>query len=102
MHFLLFYELSPDFVERRAPLRNEHLQLAWAAEARGELVLAGTLAEPIDKAVLLFRGDSPAVVSSFVQSDPYVREGLVLSWRVRPWTTSVGSTATNPTRPDSV
>jgi len=31
MHYLLTYELVPDYVARRAPLRADHLRLAWAA-----------------------------------------------------------------------
>ena len=30
-HFLLVYDLSPDYMTRRAALRGEHLKLAWAA-----------------------------------------------------------------------
>ncbi len=98
MHYLLIYDLAPDYLERRVPLRAEHLALAWAAHERGELILAGALAEPIDSAVLLFKGDSPAVAEQFARADPYVHHGLVLSWRVRPWTTVVGVDATTPTR----
>ncbi|MDQ2676728.1 MAG: hypothetical protein M3Y34_07950, partial [Actinomycetota bacterium] len=50
-------------------------------------------------AVLLFRGDSPAVAESFAEADPYVRNGLVTRWRVRPWTTVIGADAASPVRP---
>ena len=98
MHYLLFYDVVPDYVERRVPLRAEHLALARAAHARGELVLGGALADPVDGAVLLFCCDSPAPIEAFVAADPYVRNGLVTRWRVRPWTTVVGEAATNPIR----
>lgn len=98
MHYLLIYDLSPDYMERRVPLRTEHLALAWAAHERGELILAGALAEPVDSAVLLFKGDSPDVAERFARADPYVHHGLVQTWRVRPWTTVVGDDATTPTR----
>jgi uncharacterized protein YciI len=93
MHYLLIYDVVPDYAERRAPFRAEHLALARAAHARGELVLGGALANPIDGAVLLFKGDSPAVAESFAVKDPYVRNGLVTNWRVREWTTVVGELA---------
>jgi uncharacterized protein len=98
MHYLLFYDVVPDYAERRLPFRAAHLQHAWAAVARGELLLGGALADPIDGAVLLFCCDSPAVIEAFVKADPYVQNGLVTRWRVRPWTTVVGSAATNPIR----
>jgi uncharacterized protein YciI len=99
MHYLLMYEVGPDYLERRAAFRGEHLRLAWEAHARGELILGGALADPVDGAILLFQGDSPAAAEAFVAADPYVRQGLVRSWRVRPWTTVVGDGASSPVRP---
>jgi hypothetical protein len=99
MHYLLFYDVAPDYLERRAAFRDEHLRLAWQAHERGELLLGGALAEPVDGAVLLFQGDSPAVAERFVAADPYVKSGIVVSWRVRPWTTVVGAGASNPVKP---
>jgi uncharacterized protein YciI len=99
MHYLLLYDLVPDYLERRGALRDEHLALAWQAHERGELVLAGALADPVDRAVLLFRGSSPAPAEAFAAADPYVRRGLVRAWEVRPWTTVVGDAAAMPIRP---
>ncbi len=93
MHYLLFYHGVPDYAERRLPLRPAHFAHARAAAARGDLILGGALADPIDGAVLLFRGDSPAAVEEFARTDPYVLGGLVTQWQVRPWTTMVGEMA---------
>ena len=90
MHYLLMYDLADDYLERRGPLRAEHLRLAREAHARGELQLGGALADPADTAILLFRGDSPDAASAFAERDPYVKNGLVKSWKVREWTTVVG------------
>lgn len=90
MHFLLVYEVGAEFVERRTAFRDGHLAQARAAQHRGELVVAGTLAEPVDTVLMLFRGDSPAVAERFAAADPYVLSGLVHRWRVRPWIASVG------------
>jgi uncharacterized protein YciI len=93
MHYLLFYDVGPEYLERRPAFRKAHLAYARESVVRGELVLGGALADPVDGAVLLFRSDSPAVAEAFAKSDPYVLEGLIRSWRVRPWTTVVGHTA---------
>ena len=98
MHYLLIYEVVPDYVERRAPLRAAHLAHAWASADRGELVLGGALADPVDGAVLLFACKSPSVPEAFARADPYVLHGLVTNWRVRAWTTVAGEGAANPTR----
>lgn len=99
MHYLLLYDLSPDYLENRDAFRAEHLKLAWEAHARGELVLGGALAEPADRAVLLFKGDSPEAAERFAREDPYVLNGLVEAWLVRPWTTVVGADAARPVHP---
>src|SRR5579862_3040906 len=98
VHFLLFYDFVPDYLERRGAFRREHLGLAWQAQERGELILGGALADPIDQGVLLFQGESPDVARRFAESDPYVKNGLVARWRVRPWTTVVGAQAATPVR----
>jgi uncharacterized protein len=90
MHYLLFYEAGADYLERRPQFRAEHLRLAREAHERGELILAGALDEPVDGAVLLFQGDTPEAAERFAKSDPYVLNGLVKNWRVRPWSTVVG------------
>ena len=99
MHYLLFYEVTDDYLARRAQLRSAHLEKAWAASERGELVLGGAFANPVDGAVLLFTGDSPAVAESFARADPYVTQGLVRRWHVREWTTVAGKAAATPVRP---
>jgi uncharacterized protein YciI len=93
MHYLLFYDVVPDYAERRLPFRAEHLAHARAAVERGQLILGGAFADPVDGAVLLFECESPALIEEFVRRDPYVVNGLVTSWRVRPWTTVVGERA---------
>lgn len=93
MHFLLIYELASDYLEKRPELRPAHLAHARAAVDRGDLVLGGALAEPVDQAVLLFRCESANEVAAFALADPYVQKGLVVSWRVRPWSTVVGKDA---------
>ena len=93
MHYLLFYDVVADYARKRMPFRTAHIAYAQQAVARGDLVLGGALAEPVDGAVLVFRGSSPAVVEAFAVSDPYVTNGLVTRWRVREWTTVIGALA---------
>ncbi len=101
MHYLLFYEVADDYSSRRAEFRDAHLEKAWRASECGELVLGGALADPVDAAVLLFKGDSPEVAEKFAKVDPYVINGVVKRWYVRPWTTVAGETASTPVRPNA-
>ncbi len=96
-HFLLRYDLAPDYLERRPTFRETHLGLAWAAADRGELILGGAVGDPVESALLLFA--SEAAAHAFADADPYVANGLVRHWKVLRWTTVVGEHAASPVRP---
>jgi uncharacterized protein YciI len=100
-HYLLFYDVAEDYLSRRGAFREAHLALAWQACERGERVLGSALADPVDGAVLLFKGESAAVAESFAQADPYVANGLVKRWYVRRWITVAGHDAATPVRPSA-
>ena len=89
MHLLLEYTLADDYLERRAALREEHLALAREAHDRGELLLAGALPDPYDRALLVWTAPRE-VVERFAAADPYVTNGLVTAWTVRPWNVVIG------------
>jgi hypothetical protein len=97
-HFLLFYDYVADVLERRPQFRGAHLKHAWASVERGELIIAGALADPVDGAVLMFTGEDKSVAEDFARADPYVTGGLVARWHVREWTTVVGDQAATPVR----
>ncbi len=90
MYWLLTYDYVDDIATRRAPFREAHLGLVRDLHDRGALLMAGAVGEPIQGAVLVFTADDQAVVEGFVAQDPYVREGLVTAWQVRPWHVVVG------------
>lgn len=99
VHWLLTYDLAPDYLDRRPAYRDLHLECAWAAVERGELVLGGALGDPTDQAMLLFAGADASAAEAFARADPYVVNGLVTGWRVRPWFTVAGNDAATPVRP---
>ena len=90
MYFALFYDYVPDVLERRAAFRADHLALANEEQAAGRLVLAGAFDPPTDGALLVFEAER-AQVEEFVRRDPYVKNGLVTAWRVKPWSVVVGA-----------
>lgn len=90
MYLALRYRLVEDYLQRREPLREEHLGLARAARERGELLLAGAFTDPADEDLLIWATEDRSVVESFVHSDPYVRDGLVQQWTIRSWNVVIG------------
>lgn len=91
-YYALFYqEVVLDYVARRALFREAHLTLARESYSRGELLLAGAIGEPPDSALLVFRAADAKPIEDFVRKDPYVTNGLVKRWEIRPWTVVVGN-----------
>ena len=88
-YFALTYDVVEDFANKRTPFRPAHLKEVREAHGRGELVMAGALGEPAG-ALLIFRAAEKSTAEQFAKNDPYVKEGLVRSWKVRPWTVVVG------------
>lgn len=91
MYYVLFYKTIDNYIEKRTPFREEHLRLANAARSSGVLVMAGALADPADGALLIFKAENPQVAEDFAKNDPYVKNGLITEWKVRPWTVVVGN-----------
>jgi uncharacterized protein len=89
-YYALFYYVGPDFMARRGEFREKHLRLVREAHGRGEIILAGAITDPADRALLVFRAPDRAVVEAFAHNDPYVTKGLVHRWEVRPWAVVVG------------
>ena len=90
-YFALFYDVIEDFAERRTAYRVEHLRLAQEAHERGEIVLAGALGAPPDRALIVFHTDDPSIIEDFARADPYVNQGLLTHWEVQPWAVVIGN-----------
>lgn len=91
MYYILFYKTVENYIEKRAPFREEHLGHAQQAHQNGTLILGGALADPADGAILVFKGDSPNVAEDFAHHDPYVKNGLITEWQVRAWNVVIGN-----------
>jgi uncharacterized protein YciI len=88
---LLTYDYVPDVLERRGPLRDEHLANIATAVQAGHLVSAGAVGDPPTGALLVWTAGSEEAIEAFVDADPYVRGGLVVRHDVQPWTVVAGA-----------
>jgi hypothetical protein len=86
----LAHTFVADIADRRMPCRAAHLELARAAHERGELALGGAFTDAPAGAVPVFRGGDAAGVEAFVAADPYVANGLVTIWTIRPLQVAFG------------
>jgi uncharacterized protein YciI len=90
-YFLLFYDVVENFAERRMPFRGVHLNQVHEYFNRGDIVMAGPVGDPIERAMLIFRVADAATVEHFAKTDPYVTNGVVTRWEIKPWTVAVGA-----------
>ena len=90
MYYILFYKTVDHYKEKRKPYRADHLAMAKEAYEKGDLVMGGALDDPADEAVLVFKGESDAAARAFAENDPYVKNGLISAWSVRPWKVVIG------------
>jgi len=91
-YFALFYDVVDNFADKRMPFREPHLKLINEAHQRGEIVMAGPLGDPLEQAMIIFRAADASTPENFARNDPYVKQGLVKNWRVKPWNVVVGGT----------
>ncbi|MBD8488155.1 hypothetical protein IFO69_05290 [Echinicola sp. CAU 1574] len=90
MHFILTYHTVPNYTELRKPYRSEHLTYIQDFYERGLVTMAGALEDPADQAVIIFKCDNPSEIENFAKNDPYVKNGLIASWSIRPWNVVIG------------
>lgn len=90
-YFILFYKTIEQYKEKRLPYRSSHLAYVTEATESGHLVLGGALDNPADEAVLVFKVADISVIKDFAENDPYVKNGLIKEWSIRPWTVVVGT-----------
>jgi uncharacterized protein YciI len=89
-YYALLYYTVPDFARARGPHRDAHLAKVFEASRRGELLMAGALGDPPNRALLLFRCEDASPAEQFARTDPYVTSGVVERWEVQPWATVCG------------
>src|SRR5260370_7883279 len=100
-YYALLYELVDDMVTRRVPFREEHLRLGREARDRGQLVLAGALAEPVDRALLVFHVDHKSKVEAFPRKDPSAVPPLAKTWELHPFNLPPPNSPPPPSPPSS-
>jgi uncharacterized protein YciI len=74
-----------ELIAKREPYLKDHLRLCRQAADAGKLLLWGAVGNPIDSGMLIWRGADEEEVRSFIKQDPFVTNGLVRHWRIRPF-----------------
>ena len=89
--YILTYHLVDSYLEERGKYREEHLGMAKKGQEAGEIVMAGALDKPADKAVFIFKSESEETAKNFAENDPYYKNGLIKEYSVRKWNVVIGN-----------
>jgi uncharacterized protein YciI len=82
--YVTFYETGPDALDLIPVHYPAHKTRVEEFAARGDLLMVGTFADPIEEgSMAVFRSRDAA--EEFVAGDPFVTSGAVGNWYLREW-----------------
>ena len=83
--YILQYEYVENALEKRAPFRPAHLAYFAKQDATGNVVLGGAIDHPPTGALTIFRNITAEDIEQIAQQDPYVINGIVTKYTVKPY-----------------
>ena len=83
MRIVSFYELAPGALEKVMTHYEAHSALLDDFHRRGLLLAAGPIGAPPEGAMSVFTTREAA--EEFIAADPFVKNGIVGSWRLVEW-----------------
>ena len=89
-YFTLSYQLADDYMQKREPVRGLHFEHITPYHKAGKLIYGGAYDDPAEGALLIFKTEYQEEIEDFAQRDPYVINGVVTSYQVRPWNVAIG------------
>jgi len=93
--YVLQYDYVADAFEKRKPHREAHLAMINKQKKNGNVVLAGAIDNPPSGGLLIFRNLSQNDIEQLAQQDPYVINGVVEKYTIKPYMAVVGDALLN-------
>ena len=88
--YVVQYDYVENLLEKRKPYRTSHLAHIGKQMEQGNVVLAGTVGNPPTEGLMIFRNLTSTEVEQLAQEDPYVINGVVKKFTVKPYLAVVG------------
>jgi len=88
--YILQYEYVENVLEKRAPYREAHLAGFLKQVQDGNLIIGGAVDHPPTGALSVFRNLTANDIEQFVQQDPYVINGIVTKYTIKPYIAVTG------------
>ena len=67
-----------------AKARPAHREYLTGLRDRGKLVISGPFANDVG-GLLVYEAETPDQVEQLIRDDPFAKQGVFLSWEIRPW-----------------
>jgi uncharacterized protein len=83
MKYVMCYENAADFAEKAKLHFTAHRARLDEFHAAGTLLMAGPLLDQRGGAIGIFTSREAA--EEFIKDDPFVLNGVVMSWEIREW-----------------
>jgi len=90
MYYLLFYYTIENYIEKRQPFRQDHFDHIKEYKTSGDLYMGGAV-EDGTEVLIIFKTNTIDRIEEFVKNDPYVINGLIKSWVIKPWNMVTGN-----------
>lgn len=91
MIHILTYIFSPNYLEERKPHRTNHFEHLKPYINGKQLLLGGATETESPDGILIFDKLSKEEIKTFAQSDPYVINNVVTSYKIQQWNVVAGS-----------
>jgi uncharacterized protein YciI len=88
--YILQYEYVKNVLEKRAPYRQDHLTHFGKQVQSGNVILGGAVDNPPTGALMIFRTIKSDEIEEFAQQDPYVINGIVTKYTIKPYIAVMG------------
>jgi uncharacterized protein YciI len=83
MKYAAIIVYTPDKAKIQA-VRPAHREYLTGKKAEGKIALAGPLQDDAG-AIIVYAADSPGEAEEIVRNDPFAKEGVFVSWEIKPW-----------------
>lgn len=88
--YVLQYDYVANALEKRQPHRQAHLALINKQVEKGNVILGGAVNNPPTGGLLIFRNLTAQEIEQIVQQDPYVVNGVVEKYSIKPYMAVTG------------
>lgn len=93
--YALQYDYVDNAFEKRKPYREAHFAFIGKQVKKGNVILAGATGHPPTGGLIIFRNLSSNDVEQLAQQDPYVTNGIVTKYTVKPFMAVIGDSLLN-------